>query len=196
MRIAIDIDEVLVDFLGAFLEHHNRNFGTNYRREDFHAFGMHFTMTEDLETIVSRLHAFNDTDEFKNILPMPDAIEAINRLAENHELVVVSSRPETIHDASREWVTQHFRGKFSSFHFSSHPHVARAAKQTKADLCELVKADYMIEDALDHALPCAQRGIKVLLFDTPWNQQAEMTLNMTRVHSWPEIVDVIEANKI
>jgi len=195
MRIGIDIDEVLVDFLTPFLEDHNARYGTAYSSKTFHSFGMHHVMDEDQATIVARIEAFFKTDTYKNLQPIPGAEEAVSELAKNHVLLAISSRNDSIRDFTRQWIKLHFPG-ITEVHFSNHPYVSREAVHSKAELCLLLKLDVLIEDAFEHVLPCAEKGIKVLLFDTPWNQMADLPANITRVHSWPEIVDVIRQNQI
>jgi uncharacterized HAD superfamily protein len=190
MRIGIDIDEILVDFLHPFLDYHNRTYGTSYRWDDFKTFGLQYTMQESQETLNQRVDEFNHTDEFAAATPVAGAIEAVDVLAAAHELVIVSSRPDNFHDKTRQWVEQYFPGKFSEFLFTSHPYAPRGSTQRKADMCIAAKLNVLIEDALEHVLPCAEAGITVLLWDTPWNR-VPVPDNVIRVRSWPEIVDTI-----
>lgn len=196
MRIGIDIDEVMVDFLSAFLDDYNIKHGTDYRRDTFHSFGMHHVMQEDMATITERVKIFEQSDSFRNLVPVTGAVEGVNELAKNNDLIIVSSRSEAIHDYTRDWLNQHFPKKIAEVHFSSHPYVNRQSTNSKADLCLMLRLDVLIEDALEYVLPCAQQGIKVLLFDTPWNRQPDLPANITRVHSWQDIVDVISGNEI
>ena len=59
--------------------------------------------------------------------------------------------------------------------------------QSKADVCREIGAEIMIEDVPDHVVSCANAGIRVLLFDQPWNR-GEMACNgrIERVRSWDE----------
>ncbi len=196
MRIGIDIDEVLVDFLTPFLEYHNARYGTAYQWDDFHSFGMHHVMDETPQKIAERIEAFLRTDKFKNLQPVPGAVEAVNTLAKNHELIIVSSRNDSVHEDTRRWLDEHFPAKIAEVHFSDHPYASRDSVHTKVGLCKLVRLDLLIEDALEYALPSAEAGIRVLLFDTPWNRRPDLPANVTRVYSWEGIVDVIKKNRI
>ena len=60
-------------------------------------------------------------------------------------------------------------------------------KKSKAQVCKSLGVDVFIEDALEHALPLANNGIPVLLFDRPWNRGQEPA-NTTRVFSWSGIL--------
>ena len=56
----------------------------------------------------------------------------------------------------------------------------------KLDFCRRISADIMIDDKPDIALYLAEHGMKVLLFDAPYNKEAEHK-NITRVYNWTEI---------
>lgn len=60
--------------------------------------------------------------------------------------------------------------------------------------CLKLSVDVMIEDKTDVALFLAEQGIKILLFDAPYNQQLNHP-NITRVHSWDEISNIIKERK-
>ncbi len=65
----------------------------------------------------------------------------------------------------------------------------------KAIVCSDCKVDLIVEDSLTHAIECAKRGIKVILFDKPWNQ-ASLAENITRVKDWNEILQRINSLEI
>jgi uncharacterized HAD superfamily protein len=56
----------------------------------------------------------------------------------------------------------------------------------KLDYCRQIAADVMIDDKPDIALYLAENGMKVLLFDAPYNKNVQHE-NITRVYSWDEI---------
>jgi len=49
----------------------------------------------------------------------------------------------------------------------------------------------VIEDNQDYALSVAQKGIKVLLLNQPWNANFEAHENMKKVNNWEEILRFI-----
>jgi uncharacterized HAD superfamily protein len=66
--------------------------------------------------------------------------------------------------------------------------LGESAKKTKADICETLHADIMIEDAPTYAADCAQRNIHVLLYDRPWNRDIPETEIINRVRTWEEVL--------
>ena len=62
----------------------------------------------------------------------------------------------------------------------------------KLEYCRQISADVMIDDKPDIALYLAENGVKVLLFDAPYNKETEHK-NITRVRSWDEIYSFINS---
>ena len=63
--------------------------------------------------------------------------------------------------------------------------------------CNKLNVDVMVEDKPDIALHLAQNGIKVLLFDAPYNKNL-IHENIVRVHTWDEVklqLDKIKSSK-
>lgn len=59
---------------------------------------------------------------------------------------------------------------------------------SKADVCNQIRAEYLVEDSLFHAHDVAITETKVLLLDAPWNQE-QLHPAIDRVHSWEMILE-------
>ena len=101
-----------------------------------------------------------------------DAYNILQRLKQNHDLVVVTSRQYAIQDATLQWLDMHFPGTFSSVHFGNHFAKAGASRK-KSEICCDIGADVLIDDNPTYAHDCAQAGMQVLLFNWrlsyPWS---------------------------
>jgi len=58
----------------------------------------------------------------------------------------------------------------------------------KSDLCLKLGVEVLVDDCLEFAEECADKGIKVLLLDSPWNQTDSLPKNVKRMKNWDEIV--------
>ncbi len=79
---------------------------------------------------------------------------------------------------------------FDSFEYCSEEYSAR----DKLIACKKLHVDVMIEDKADVAEFLAQNGIKVLLYDAPYNKELECQ-NIIRVKNWLEIYSEIQKIK-
>lgn len=184
MLVGIDIDDVKADFAPAFFKHYNEQHGTNYSAADLKNPDYGTLIGGDRENVKKALDEFYESKAFQQMQPIPEAQECIPLLAQKHTLVVISARAEKIQEYTREWINKNFPNCFSDIHFTT----AKGTK--KADLCIKLCVDVFIEDNPVYAGECAAAGIKVLLFDKPWNQGA-MPDGVRRVHRWQEVVDIL-----
>ena len=190
MTIGIDLDDVLLDFNNGFLAYNKDAYGICKTRNDIYTYDIEKVWDCSREEIMKRVFDFYKTEAHARIPTVPGSSEAIRELAKNHTLHIVTSRHNSIADITRSWIERHFPGLFKEIHFSNGFSTDEGKKRGKADICRELGIEYFIDDALENARPIAAAGIPVLLLDTPWNQE-ETASPIRRVHSWPEIVKLL-----
>jgi len=189
MLIAIDIDDVLAEFIEGFIQFHNRMYGTSLIKKNMITYSFWDILNETKEEGVKRLYNFFNSSDFREIPPNKDALDILNILKKNHKLVVITSRPNTFEKKTREWINHHFPGIFSEIYFLYNEDIREKRNKTKGEICEKLKVDVFIEDSLVYAEGCANKGIKVLLLDCPWNQSEELPENVVRIKDWNEVLN-------
>lgn len=191
MKIGIDIDGVLAGFIESADLWHNKNYKTNVKTEDHLEFCLSNAWKCSEQEAVARVFKFYDTNEFKETKAVLDAIEVVRALTEDHELHVITARPNKTIKGTLRWLNKHFSDSFHKIHFTNDV-FSEDLKKSKQDLCKEHKINIMIEDCLEFAENCAKEGIKVFLFDWPWNQSKNLHPNIIRVKSWKEILKHIK----
>lgn len=187
MLVATDIDEVLADFTSAFCEYHNDKYNTSLKRKDFFSYKFTDVYKITRDDVNERLLDFFKTDYFKNIKPIEGAYESIQKIRENHGVIIITSRPHVIADDTNEWIVKHFPGCFSKIYYSYQPNFS-CGKFNKYEICKDKGVELFIDDQLKYGINAAKAGIKTLLYDCPWNQEQELPENLIRVKNWQEIV--------
>ncbi len=127
---------------------------------------------------------------FADLPPVDGCIEALDDLS-NHDLVVVTARIKKWAPQTYSWLRKNAPGIFYSAYFIDDVNGHSEGKQFKAEKCSDIGADVMVEDNLDYAVSCAEKGVKVYLLDNFWNQ-GSLVKGVERVFSWKEIVDKIK----
>lgn len=188
MIVAIDLDDVLADFLTAFIEFFNENHDDKLKYSDFTAYTLNEIRGMPADKESHLLENFDKSEYFDKIESMRHSMEAIKKLAEKHELLIVTSRTISKEEKTKAWINKHFPD-ISKIYFTRENYFAE--QKTKAEICKKIGAEILIEDNLKYANQCADAGIKVLLFDYPWNQ-GNLNPLITRVKRWDEIVEVLE----
>jgi len=190
--IAIDVDDVLGDYMSKAIEYGNARFGTNLTSNDgaeswIEMFGV---------SPEQWVEGFNDfcekTKWYRNEKPMLGAREVLEKLKANFKLVVVTSRGMELKQGTLEWLDENYGSVIDEVFFSGiYDNVDEAedlhglAKLTKADKLQEIGVSYLIDDQPKHVNGAAELGIESLLFgDYGWSRDVEIVDGVTRVADW------------
>ncbi len=187
MKIAIDIDEVLGQFMKALIEFHNSEYKTNLKLEDFFSYNFWNIWGGTKEKAIKKVYNFHKTNYFKNIIPVKDSQESIKKLKEGNELFIITSRQNDVIEETKEWIKKNFPNIFSDIYFTNH-FSQNGTSKTKKEICDLLNIDILIEDSLEYSLECIKPNRKIFLLDYPWNKNNNLPKEITRVYSWKEIM--------
>ncbi|MEK6839531.1 MAG: hypothetical protein AABX72_01205 [Nanoarchaeota archaeon] len=185
MNIGVDCDEVLAQFIGSFLDYHNRLYGTQLCFEDCTRPELYHVLGETNAVTWQRMMDFWDTPTFDEIRPVSGSVEAVRELRKSNALEIVSSRHPGLLAKTETWIERHYEGCFSAIHFNGTD--TNVLSRTKLDICRERQLDVLVEDSLSNALMCAN-GRRVYLLDKPWNQCSDLPSTITRVYYWDEVV--------
>ncbi|MEI8338157.1 MAG: hypothetical protein WCF92_03370 [bacterium] len=187
MKIGIDFDDCIVNLCPALIDFYNKIDGTAYSVADSESFDLGNLWKIDTETANERCLNFLLHEEKLNIAPVFGVVDALNKLKEKHELIIVTGRPEATKDFMVRWLNKHSINFFSEIIFSSQ---FNGEKRGKAEICIDEKVDIFIDDNLQNILDIAKEKIKCFLMDTPWNQELVPEYAI-RVKGWKEIMEEI-----
>lgn len=197
MKIAIDIDDVLVEFVPSLARWYNDKFGTNLKKEDFYTFAFHEIWGGTHLESVGKVRKFLDSGIIKDLNVIEGAAEVLKELDnKGHELHIVTSRFPDLHEDTLIWLDRHFKGIFKEVHFGHNKISKQKDSLSKAERCKQLDIDLLIDDLPEHALECAKKGIRVLLFDAPWNQDIKENKKIKRVCGWGDVLKEINLLRV
>ena len=186
MNIAIDIDEVVVEFIRGYIRILEKNgIKVEYDKTHSYIFWESYPLTR--EQAIKFADEFFDSEFFENIELVAGAKEAIIQLEKKNELFFLTSRPLSIKDKTQRFMEKHFPNSNITLVFSGDFHKDNG--KTKAEICRELKIPVIIEDNKNYALECAKSGVKAFLIAKPWNVDAENHENIIKVNSWGEIMN-------
>lgn len=189
MNLGIDMDEVLADFHTSFIKYHNLFYGTSLTRDDFRTYHIDNTIGKSVEEAVNRVNDFHCSIYFQEITPIQDSVNSIDKLSQNNQLFVITSRPCFIEKETKMWLEKFFPGKFSGIFYSSN-HYSGAKGKPKSQICQELEVSALIDDSLDYIRQCPAIRIKGILFgDYPWNKNGNLPPNITRAKNWKEVLE-------
>lgn len=190
MKIGVDIDEVLAEFMRPMLAFYNRIHGTDYKFEELVHYDLWKLWGGTKEDTTRILNAFYDSHWFKEIPPITGAREAIENLAQ-YEIIAITSRYPLVQEETTRWMERYFP-QIPEVHFS----VAwekRNGLPTKAEICADLGIEVFVEDNHKYASECAGVVPQVYLMNKPWNQQPEPE-GVIRVKNWKEVLEKLDQN--
>jgi len=189
MRLGIDLDEVLSDTLASFIQFHNLRYGTDYRESDFVSYKFEDIMKLPSEDVVVRILQFYSECNAE-ISPVAGAKGILEKLARDHELYVITARPDAIKTLTRIWLEDHYPGLFKEVIFAHNIYVG-CARRKKLDFCQEHDIKMMIDDTLENIADCQLAGIQGVLYDRPWNRGNSLD-SVIRVSGWEHIAQIVE----
>lgn len=187
MKLGIDIDDTLVDLAKSCVKFLNDKLGKNFTKKDLDG-----KFIQNLYEISDEEY-FNYLDEHErdghlaNLEPLEGAVEGIKKLLENHKLKLVTARPEKTKKSTLENISKHFDGLDEDIIFLN----MRKNKIDKGETCIAEDIEVIVEDNARNCLDCAEKGVRSILIDQPWNQNIEHE-KITRVYSWAEVLEKIK----
>ena len=193
-KIGIDNDDVLFQFNEALFSFHNRIYGTSITLEEITTFTLSEIWKCSEEEEKERVFGFYNSEDIRKMPPHDGAVETVRRLAAQHDLLVITSRPRFILASTTQHVELHFPGIFIDV-VTTNAYARDGLKRTKSEICLELGIATIVDDSLSNVRDCAQNGIRALLFRRPWNasvpDQALTEEGIIPVSSWHEVPEKI-----
>ncbi|MCL2037894.1 DHH family phosphoesterase [Candidatus Saccharibacteria bacterium] len=191
--IAVDIDDVLSDTANWFIAESKQRWNCDLTIDEYsEGWGEVWKVDRD-EWRRRYLEFVGDEEYLKKIKPidLKSSLAVLRELKKNHKLVILSSRPQEVHDQTRKWIKKYYNGIFEEIIFVDFWNETgwnrSGALKTKAEICVKIGADFLIDDQPKHVNSlekCATKGI--LFGDYPW-QKVEISPVAENVRNWHEI---------
>ena len=197
MKIYVDFDDCLCETARGFVDIAARLFGKNvpYEQVKFFNLQQSFGLTdEEYEQLMLEGHR---PEILLGYEETPGASTVINELLDKgHEVMIITGRPASAYEPSRQWLDQHGLERVKLFCLNKYGRdsfIKNSEFNMELEDYYKIKFDYAIEDSpmafkfFDH-LP----ELKVLVFDRPWNHEHELPGdNFTRCINWKVISEKI-----
>ncbi len=191
IKIGIDLDEVVADFINKFLEFYNGKYEKNILKEDIKSYNLweNDFFGFDKQGAIQIVDEFYDSELFDEMELIQDATRVIRELSDDFEIFIVTSRPLRFKEKTENFLKNN--QILYEIIYSNEIHNANGSKN-KADICKELGVNILIDDNKDYAKNCAENNIKVFLLSKPWNSNHEKHENIIKVENWQEILDIVK----
>lgn len=172
MKIHLDMDEVIVDFLGDLLHQYNKRYGHNIKITDITEWELEKTIGKEGTAI------FRQPGFFRQLKPMPGALAAIRKLHDDGHKIFIISSPQNAYSVFEKylWVEEYLPYLLSNLILT----------ENKIDLIRMLDYGVLFDDCADYL--DAYFGVTVAM-DMPYNKKANPTY---RVKNWEEFLSIIK----
>ncbi len=169
MRLVIDMDEVIVDFITPLINKYNELYLNNLTINDI----KEWKLDPDLIKIYK-----NTPEFFLSLPPLKDAIESLEILKKEHEIIIATNPSNSGNIAQQKivWIKQNLPEFIDNLCLLSRK--------------DLLQGDIIIDDYINNVAFFNGYGIIV---NKPWNTKfLEDNKKTFRANSWQEIIKIIE----
>ncbi|HVS78994.1 MAG TPA: hypothetical protein VHD84_01755, partial [Candidatus Saccharimonadales bacterium] len=178
--IAVDIDEVIFPTVVDLIDYVDREHSVKMTMEDFATYHLEDVWPGGPEEGAEIIKAYIKQVPVE-IAPIKGAAEALAKLSERYELIIMTARDPAASVKTQEWLSRHFPEQFKDTHFVGNRHDSKTWR-SKAEVCKELGVTYLIDDLLTTVLDANEAGVKALLFgDYPWNRAETLPDGVTRV---------------
>ncbi len=175
MRVGVDIDGVLNDILSICVEGLNDYLEVTLTTEDMTDYNFAKSYQVPQEKVVE-FFIREETNILRNAAPQQNAAETLFEMNKQHQIILVTARPENQRKVTEEWLKKHE---------IDYDKLIMVGSSDKRKACLKERIDVLIEDSLENALMVNGQGIPVILMNAPHNQ-GKLPQGITRVSCWLE----------
>jgi len=188
MKIAVDIDEVIVKFVEKYMKFVAEKGFKEVFYEDVFDYDVWNVLEIEKSLAFELFNEYNDTEYFKNYDFIDGAKEGIGILNEKHDIYFVTARSKSIIKETCDFIFEEFGILGNKVIFSGD---IVGKEKNKDEICRDFGIDLIIEDSGEASFSYAKGGMKVLLLDKPWNRDFSHE-NIIRCFNWDEILEKLE----
>ncbi len=190
--IGVDLDDVLIEFSLALSSYIYMKYGIKYTLYDIPAdYDLTSIWKCSHDDVLKNIFEFYLSEDHMNILPTKGAIEALQFLIQDFDIVVITSRPQSVEDITIKLLRKHFPEIFKKIYFVNT--YIGPDKKSKAQVCIENNVELFIDDLLSNTISTSEAGIPTIIFDRPWNRINIRNNGRTvRCKNWKSIVKLAE----
>jgi 5'-nucleotidase len=171
--LLIDMDSVICDLMTEWHRRYNRDYHDNLTVDQLKCW-----RSENYVKPECGVKIYDYLDEpglFLNLKPLPNAIEVLDRLHNQYDILIATSSVSNAFSEKEKWVEKHlpFIGKYNLV-FSHRKN--------------MISGDLLFDDAPHNLKAFSSTGRIAVAMDYPYNQD----INVPRVRNWLEFEDFLK----
>jgi uncharacterized HAD superfamily protein len=195
-HVYVDVDDVLTDSAGTYLQIVAEEFGKTAKLADMVTFDLQksFDLSEkEYSHLVTVAHR---PEKILGMAPCPGALETLARWKQTgHQIHIVTGRPTNTLETSQQWLSDYgvAYDSFTIVDKYQRPHMDPEIALPLSDLQKMTFTLAVEDSAAMATYLTEELAIPVALVDRPWNQTAVVNGKITRCRDWNQIEATLNA---
>ncbi|OGI69479.1 hypothetical protein A2824_03370 [Candidatus Nomurabacteria bacterium RIFCSPHIGHO2_01_FULL_42_16] len=180
--IAIDFDDVICDTSRAFLKFNAQKYKQPFPFYKVNKYYLNEVLNLDVAEEERRWNEFFSNPKFCYPKPRRELLPALILLKKEYKLHISTARSKGWHEQVRKWINTHLPGIFEKIIFCKN---LKCIDKSKGPICMQRKYYALVDDNPEEIKSCLECGVKVIVFDQPWNRKIGKTI--PRIKSFREL---------
>jgi len=176
MKIGIDVDGVISDFVGTFKEIVKKRYNVSLNEKDIREHDLYKILGIKPEEAFELVQETLSHD----LKPQIGAVESINQLYRSHKIIILTARPPETLDITKKWLEKHN---------IMHHDLIYSKEGSKFEYDG--KLDVIIDDHLREIINWIGKIPIVIVYNHPWNKSLNVKKNFLRANNWNDILKII-----
>jgi len=177
LKLAVDIDDVVAEFVPYFIERFNAKMRTNYNINDIKSYDLGYWINVPQEEIFKMTQQMQVNREYEKLKPVEGVLEHLAKLnSDGHTIDFITARTNAT--STLRWLKEHQIG-FNELFMGA----------DKITLLKILRPDVYIEDNSQYLLKQTGAGLKIV-YSKPWNTNIKRTSNLIVATSWKQIYKI------
>lgn len=181
LKIGIDIDGVITDFVSTFIEVINEKYNIRFGHEDVKEHDLYKVLgiseDEAKKLIIETLD--------KDLQPQPYAIDELNKLNREHDIFLITARPHNTRNITEQWLYKHGI-KYKELIYLDEGKKHKLKEQSN------LKLDVIIDDNLKDIINWIDKVQLIIILNHPWNKSLNIKNNFIRAYNWIHISEILD----
>lgn len=186
--IGVDLDEVLCPTLSQHCKFLNEKYSLKLKEDDFFSYEFYEIYIVSQQQAINDFLKFTQTPLFNNLRPFPYAREFCFELKKLDDLCLITSRQNSLVNATNNFINTYFLGIFSKIAFGN-LYSFNGERKGKLQLCHENNCSLLIEDDPKHVIQVAKE-IPVIMPRKPWNKKIKETKMIKIAENLEEAVEI------
>lgn len=174
MHIGLDLDNTVLDATSACLHYYNKVSGLTITHEDVNDFYLYRLYGWDKAKRDDVYYSYGHDIHLSSV-PFPMAVEILQELFKEHQITIVTARPQHFQDVTMAWLEKY---KIQYHQISM--------VENKLQECIRIGVDVLIDDAPHYAEEFAAAQKPVILYEQPYNRSIANEY-VYRAANWMEV---------